>query len=301
MKDFVFIHRLLSADGAIRRRPNPTQGGVAVSRDRRGSTGPTEDLRALILSYRQDPTPERQAELAARLLPLVGQVAQRYAGLGTTVDDLVQVGSIGLLNAIANFDLDRGVRFETYARHLIAGEIRHYLRDQGSVVRRPRWFHELDHRVRQAATLLTQRLGRLPLVPEIADELGIPVQWVMEAARTRESFRFLSLDEVREDGDGTPVTAYDRLSASQLSGQITHEDRVVLADAVDRLSEMQRKVIYCLFYLDLTQTEAAQHLGISQKHVSRMMHAAVRRLRDALQPNGGEGRRARRPLTVAAE
>lgn len=271
-----------------------------MSRGRRGSSGPTEDLRALIVSYRQDPTPDRQAELAARLLPLVSQVAQRYAGLGTATDDLVQVGSIGLLHAIANFDLDRGVRFETYARHLIAGEIRHYLRDQGSVVRRPRWFHELDHRVRQAASALTQRLGRLPLVSEIAEELGIPVQWVMEAARTRESFRFLSLDEVREDGDGTPVTAYDRLSSEHLFGQITSEDRVLLADAVDRLSEMQRKVIYCLFYLDLTQTEAAHHLGISQKHVSRMMHAAVRRLREALHPTGVEGRRAKRSMSFAA-
>lgn len=272
-----------------------------MSRDGRGSTGPTEDLRALIVSYRQDPTAERQAQLAARLLPLVGQVAQRYAGLGTPVDDLVQVGSIGLLNAIANFDVDRGVRFETYARHLIAGEIRHYLRDQGSVVRRPRWFHELDHRVRQVATTLTQRLGRFPLVPEIADELGIPVQWVLQAARTRESFRFMSLDEVREDGDGAPVTPYDRLSSDHLLGQISSEDRVLLADAVERLSAMQRKVIYCLFYLDLTQTEAAQHLGISQKHVSRMMHAAVRRLRDALHPGEVEARRAKRPITVAAE
>jgi len=272
-----------------------------VSRLRRGTTGPAEDLRALIISYRRDPTPDRQAELAGHLLPLVGQVAQRYAGLGTALDDLVQVGSIGLLNAIQNFDLDRGVRFETYARHLIAGEIRHYLRDQGSVVRRPRWFHELDHRVRQTATLLTQRLGRLPLVSEIADELNIPVRWVLEAARTRESFRFLSLDEVREDGDGTPVTAYDRLDANHIHGQISSEDRVVLADAVDRLSEMQRKVIYCLFYLDLTQTEAAQHLGISQKHVSRMMHAAVRRLRDALHPGPVEGRRAKPPVSFAAE
>jgi len=272
-----------------------------VSRGRRGTTGSAEDLRELIISYRQDPTAEGQAALAARMLPLVGQVAQRYTGLGTPLDDLVQVGSIGLLNAIANFDLERGVRFETYARHLIAGEIRHYLRDQGSVVRRPRWFHELDHRVRQTASVLTQRLGRLPLVPEIAGELGIPVQWVLQAARTRESFRFMSLDEVREDGDGTPVTPYDRLSADHLTGQITSEDRVLLADAVERLSEMQRKVIYCLFYLDLTQTEAAQHLGISQKHVSRMMHAAVRRLRDALHPSVVEGRRAKRPVSFAAE
>ena len=272
-----------------------------MSRGRRGTTGSAEDLRELIISYRQDPTAEGQAALAARMLPLVGQVAQRYTGLGTPLDDLVQVGSIGLLNAIANFDLERGVRFETYARHLIAGEIRHYLRDQGSVVRRPRWFHELDHRVRQTASVLTQRLGRLPLVPEIAGELGIPVQWVLQAARTRESFRFMSLDEVREDGDGTPVTPYDRLSADHLTGQITSEDRVLLADAVERLSEMQRKVIYCLFYLDLTQTEAAQHLGISQKHVSRMMHAAVRRLRDALHPSVVEGRRAKRPVSFAAE
>ena len=277
MKDFVFFPSF----GSHRRDQARPRGGT-VSRGRRDRTGPAEDL-------------------AARLLPLVEQVAQRYGGLGTPVEDLIQVGSIGLLNAIANFDVGRGVRFETYARHLIAGEIRHYLRDQGSVVRRPRWFHELDHRVRQAAGILTQRLGRFPMVSEIADELGIPVQWVLQAARTRESFRFMSLDEVREDGDGTPITPYDRLATEQFSSQISSEERVVLADAVDRLSAMQRKVIYCLFYLDLTQTEAARHLGISQKHVSRMMHAAVRRLRDALHPGMVEGRRAKRPLTVAAE
>ncbi len=269
-----------------------------MSEGSRSTTGPPQDLRALVLAYRANPNPELQARVTDRLMPLVAQVARRYGGLGTPVEDLVQVGSIGLLNAVANFDSQRGVKFETYARHLIAGEIRHYLRDQGSVVRRPRWFHELDHRARQAVAGLTQRLGRFPMIPEIADELGVPEHWVLRVAQARESFRLLSLDEEREGNDGAPVTHYERLADDHHgTNEVTAEERVLIADAVDRLTALQRKVIHCLFYLDLTQTETADHLGISQKHVSRVMHAAVRRLRAALYPefsNGnGNGHRAK--------
>lgn len=260
---------------------------------RRGTAGPPlQDVRTSVLEYRSNPSPELHARLVSRLMPLVAQVAHRYSGLGTPVEDLVQVGAIGVLNAIANFDPHRGVKFETYARHLIAGEIRHYIRDQGSVVRRPRWFHELDHRARQAVASLTQRLGRFPVLVEIADELGIPEQWVLRVAQARESFRLVSLDEEHEGNDGAPVTPYERLGDDGLSDGLSSDERLLIVDAVDRLTALQRKVVYCLFYLDLTQTEAARHLGISQKHVSRVMHAAVRRLRANLYPEltNGNGR-----------
>jgi len=181
----------------------------------------------------------------------------------------------------AGFD---GADLCAYARHLIAGEIRHYLRDQGTTVRRPRWLYEMDHRVSRAITELTQRKGRAPKIVEIARAVELEERDVHEVLHARESLRFLSLDEEREGDDGAPIAQRDRITTKQASMSMPHEEQVLIADAVERLSGLQRKVIYYLFYLDLTQTEAAQKLGISQKHVSRVMHAALKRLRETMRP-----------------
>ena len=204
---------------------------------------------------------------------------------GIPTEDLHQIGYIGLMNAVAHFDPDRSVKFETYARHLIAGEIRHYLRDQGTTVRRPRWLYEMDHRISRAVTDLTQRVGRPPTIAEIANEVNVAEDDVHEVLRARESLRFVSLDEEREGDDGAPIAQRDRIGNHHaFGGGLRVEERVLIADAIERLSALQRRVIYYLFYLDLTQTETAKHLGISQKHVSRVMHAALKRLREALHP-----------------
>jgi RNA polymerase sigma-B factor len=239
---------------------------------------------SLFRAYRDERTAELHARLVTMFMPLVHQVARRYARTAIPVEDLHQIGYIGLMNAVSNFDPDRNVKFETYARHLIAGEIRHYLRDQATTVRRPRWLYELDHQVGRTAVALTQRLGRAPLPAEIAASAGLRADEVDEVLRARESLRVVSLDEEREGEDGAPMSAGDRITdAHTAAAPMPVEDQIYLADAVERLSGLQRKVIYYLFYLDLTQTEAAQKLGISQKHVSRLMHAALRRLRLSLQ------------------
>lgn len=243
---------------------------------------------SLFRAYRDARTPDLHAQLTTMFMPLVHQVARRYARAGIPLEDLHQIGYIGLMHAVSNFDPERNVKFETYARHLIAGEIRHYLRDQGTTVRRPRWLYELDHQVGRTAVALTQRLGRPPLTAEIAAAAGISEDDVEEVLRARESLRVVSLDEEREGDDGVPMSQRDRITdAHTAAAPMPVEDRVYLADAVERLSGLQRKVIYYLFYLDLTQTEAAYKLGISQKHVSRLMHAALRRLRTSLQTDAG--------------
>lgn len=243
---------------------------------------------ALFHGYRAHRSPELHARLTYHFMPLVHQVARRYVRSGIPADDLHQIGYIGLMNAVAHFDPDRSVKFETYARHLIAGEIRHYLRDQGTTVRRPRWLYEMDHRISRAVTDLTQRVGRPPTIEEIAVEAGVVEEDVHEVLRAREALRFISLDEEREGDDGAPMAQHDRISATQPAGApLPVEDRVLIGDAIGRLSGLQRKVIYYLFYRDLTQTEAAHKLGISQKHVSRVMHAALRRLRDTLRVEAG--------------
>lgn len=240
---------------------------------------------ALFRAYRDERTDDLRGQLTTLFMPLVHQVARRYARAGIPLDDLHQIGYIGLMHAVANFDPDRNVKFETYARHLIAGEIRHYLRDQGTTVRRPRWLYELDHQVSRTVVGLTQRLGRPPIPAEIAAAAGISTDEVDEVLRAREALRFVSLDEERQGEDGVPMSQRDRITdAHTAAPPMPIEDRIYLADAVERLSGLQRKVIYALFYLDLTQTEAARKLGISQKHVSRLMHAALRRLRTSLAP-----------------
>lgn len=238
----------------------------------------------LFYKYRSDPTPDLHAELTSRFMPLVHQLARRYSRSGIPLEDLSQIGYIGLMSAIAHFDPDRGVKFETYARHLIAGEIRHYLRDQGTTVRRPRWLYELDHRVTRAVADLNQRLGRPPTIMEIAGDVGVGEDDVLEVLRARESLRFISLDEEREGDDGVPMAQRDRIGTRDVSPpRLPLEDRILINDAIERLSTLQREVIYYLFYMDLTQTEAAKKLGISQKHVSRVMHMAIKRLRETLQ------------------
>jgi len=243
------------------------------------------DTDHLFRAYRVSRDTQLHAELTYRFMPLVHQVARRYARSGIPTDDLHQIGYIGLMNAVGNFDPGRSVKFETYARHLIAGEIRHYLRDQGTTVRRPRWLYEMDHRVSRAATELTQRKSRTPAIEEIARELRISPDDVHEVLQARESLRFVSLDEEREGDDGAPMAQHDRIANTHLSAaNLPIEERVLIGDAIERLSVLQRKVIYYLFFMDLTQTEAARKLGISQKHVSRVMHAALRRLRDTMHP-----------------
>ncbi len=238
----------------------------------------------LFREYRTHPTPEVHTQLTARFMPLVHQLARRYSRSGIPLDDLSQIGYIGLMSAIAHFDPDRGVKFETYARHLIAGEIRHYLRDQGTTVRRPRWLYELDHRVTRSVAELNQRLGRPPTIHEIAGDVSVAEDDVLEVLRARESLRFVSLDEEREGDDGVPMAQRDRIGSKDVvNSHLPIEDRILIADAIERLSALQREVIYYLFYMDLTQTEAAKKLGISQKHVSRVMHTAIKRLRETLQ------------------
>ncbi|MBI2200778.1 MAG: sigma-70 family RNA polymerase sigma factor [Armatimonadetes bacterium] len=243
------------------------------------------DTDSLFRAFRASRDPQLHADLTYRFMPLVHQVARRYARSGIPTEYLHQIGYIGLMNAVANFDPNRSVKFETYARHLIAGEIRHYLRDQSTTVRRPRWLYEMDHRVSRAAMELTQRKGRAPTAEEIARKLRIMPDEVHEVLQARESLRFVSLDEEREGDDGAPMAQHDRIASTNLNGvELPIDERVQISDAIERLSILQRKVVYYLFFMDLTQTEAARKLGISQKHVSRVMHAALRRLRDTLRP-----------------
>ncbi len=198
---------------------------------------------------------------------------------GIAFEDLVQTGMVGLLKAARSFDPARGVRFQTYAFRFIVGEIRHYYRDTAETMRVPRWVQKLYSEYTAAVGQLQDKLGRAPTPSEIADRMNITEAGVREIIEAHHRSRVVSLaDASRSLALRRELIAHQRYETFKLPV----EDRIVLLDALERLSEVQRKVVYYLFFMDLTQTAAARRLGISQKHVSRLLAAALKQLRSVL-------------------
>src|SRR6185503_19674571 len=158
-----------------------------------GNLGLDHDPEGLVLRYVENPRPDLKDLIMVQYSSLVERVARKYAGIESQ-DDLVQVGYIGLLNALTKFDPDAGVRFNTYATYLVAGEIKHYLRDRSQTIRHPAWLQELRHKVGRAVSVLQQTLGRVPTEREIAEELQVSEASVHEVFATQEMLKVASLD-----------------------------------------------------------------------------------------------------------
>lgn len=224
-------------------------------------------------------TAEKQAREAQvkRYLPLVRPIAQHFAATRPDqVDDLCQVGAIGLLRAIERFDSGLGKAFEPYANTLIAGEIRHYLRDSVPLVRPPRELVELRGRVMTARNALGEHA-----TPEaIAELAGVPQPKVEEVLLLEENYHPASLDQELEAEGGS--IRYQLVDSRYSSFQLATEDAIMVSAALARLRTVSREVIEFAFYDDLTQTEIAKKLGISQMQVSRRLKTAVGELWKAL-------------------
>jgi RNA polymerase sigma-B factor len=240
---------------------------------------PQDDADTLMARYVEAPTPEIRERVVAACTPLVRRIASEFVFSGVPTDDLIQVGYIGLLNAIAAFDPTRGAKFATYASYLIRGEIRHYLRDQRDTIRRPRWLQKINTQIEDAVGKYVSENGRFPGVEDLSQELNIEEEGLLEVLRTREVLRTVSLEGGEEDGGDLRVDRDRIRHRSHVSFQLPIEDRVVLMEAMESLNSLQRKVLYYLFYTDLTQMEAAKRIGISQKHVSRVLASALAKLR----------------------
>jgi RNA polymerase sigma-B factor len=205
-------------------------------------------------------------------LPLVASIARRYAGRAEPLDDLVQVGTIGLIKAVDRFDPERGRPLPAFAAPVIEGEIRHHLRDAGRAVRRPRPLHELDGRVRAAERRAAATGGRDPSAAELARELGTSEAAVVEAIRSR-----------RAPADAS-AAVYDGAADLERS-----EARMLLADAWTVLDDRQRDVLELRYFRDLTQDQIAEAMGVSQAQVSRLIAGALTRLRRKLAGGLAEG------------
>lgn len=237
-----------------------------------------DDVDVLMAEYVEAHSPAVRERVVVACTPLVRRIAAEFVFSGVPSDDLVQVGYIGLLNAIAAFDPTRGAKFATYASYLVRGEIRHYLRDQRDTIRKPRWLQKLNSQIEQTVGKYVSETGRFPGLDELSQELNIEEEGLLEVLRTREVLRTISLETEEEGGDLR--VDRDRIRhRSHISFQLPIEDRVMLVEAMESLNSLQRKVLYYLFYTDLTQMEAAKRIGISQKHVSRVLASALAKLR----------------------
>ncbi len=219
-----------------------------------------------------DPENAGREQLIESHLPLVRAVARRYAGRGEALDDLIQVGSIGLIKASDRFDPSRGVAFATFATHLIEGEIRRHLRDKASAVRIPRALQSMGGELRRRGGELEARLGRSPTVGELASALAADegeVRRALDAARARGSI-------AAEAGDGTAELA------DETEPLATSENRMLLARTVHVLDERERQIVFLRFHADMTERQIAHEVGVSQAHVSRLLESALTKLREEL-------------------
>ncbi len=221
-------------------------------------------------------------ELVVAHLNLVRYLAVKFANRGESLDDLIQVGTVGLIKAIDRFDLERGVEFTTYATPTIVGEIKRHFRDKGWAVKVPRRLQELNLSVNRAIEKLTIALGHSPTVKELADELHASEEEVLEAQELGQAYNLLSLDtEITGEGDKNTQKLADYIG--EADPQLANlEDRANLERAFEVLSRRERIILFLRFYESISQTEIAKRLNVSQMHVSRLQQKALEKLRDAL-------------------
>jgi RNA polymerase sigma-B factor len=232
-----------------------------------------EEVEALLREYLRSRDPMIQARLSAWFGPMVHRIASQFRGRGEPLEDLVQVGHVGLLQALNRYDPRKGVPFRTYAAAVVAGEIRHHLRDHGRLIRLPRWLGKVLREMDRAVDAFWATQGRAPSVEELARTLNVAPEGVERILRLRAMRTPLVLEpeEIRRLRASLRHQRYE-------SFQLPIEDRITVLAALERLREVERKVIYALFYLDLTETEAARWLRMSQRQISRVLHRALDRL-----------------------
>ena len=214
---------------------------------------------------------------------LVRYLARKFANRGEPLEDLIQVGMIGLINAVDRFDPDRGIRFATYATPTILGEIRRYFRDRGWAMKVPRRLQELSLAANKAADGLTQELDRSPKISEIAARLEVTEEEALEAMELGELYELPSLDrDLGDDSDDSGGVLADYVGRTDAEVE-QFERRAHLTQALSELPEREHNIIELRFFRNLSQTEVARRLKISQMHVSRLQQKALRKLRQLLQ------------------
>jgi RNA polymerase sigma-B factor len=232
----------------------------------------------MFVRYRRNGDLRARGELIERFLPLAQMLARRYKSRNEPLDDLVQVASLGLVKAVDRYDGERGTEFSSYAVPTILGELRRYFRDSSWAVHVPRGMQERVLRLSSVVEQLSSERGASPTPRQIASAMRIPVEEVIEVLAAAAGHDTLSLDAPVHSGDSESATIADALGAADERFDLA-EERPTVASALRRVPERERTILYLRFREDLTQLEIARRLGISQMHVSRLIHRALERLR----------------------
>jgi RNA polymerase sigma-B factor len=237
-----------------------------------GGRGAEED--ALFVEFRRTGSRRLRNELVERHMGLAAHVARRFGRRGPSDDDLRQVAFLALVKAVDRFEPDRNVAFSTFAGRTIEGEIKRHFRDHTWTVRVPRSAKEIHLQLRRATDELTQRLGRSPTVPQLAEHLGIETDAVIEGIAAGSAYSTASLDApTGNDGEGT------RQLGGEDSGFGHVADVTLVEDLMAQLPPREREIVRLRFYEELSQSEIAERIGISQMHVSRLLRRSFEQMR----------------------
>lgn len=254
----------------------------------RPRTPPTDVDRVEELARRWHHEGDRAArdELFEQFRPLARKLAGRYTNPHEPLEDLVQVAYLGLLGAVDRFDPGRGVRFSSFAIPTILGELKRYFRDLGWAVHVPRGAQELAVKVEEAQQRLSARTGRAPTVFELAQYLEIEIEDVLDALETARAHHASSLDAPHDDGEGESGSVVDSFGAED-PALLLADERVTVGEAARQLTAREREVLRLRFVEDLTQTQIAGRVGVSQMQISRILRRAVTRLGELTTPAPG--------------
>lgn len=241
-----------------------------------------EDAESLFAKYVETRDTRIRDQLVTMHRNLVRFLAGKFMNRGEPLEDLVQVGTIGLINAIDRFDPGRGTKFSTYATPTIVGEIRRHFRDKAWSLKVPRRLQELNLSANKAAEALSQELGRPPTVQEIAHAVNASEEETLEAIELGNAYDTVSLDsKLAYEGESAPLSLAEFVGGTDgsLENLETYGD---LNQAMECLDQREKSIIYLRFFKDMSQTEVAKRLNISQMHVSRLQQKALRRLKELL-------------------
>jgi RNA polymerase sigma-B factor len=229
--------------------------------------------------WQNDGDARAREELVQRFLPLARNLARRYAGAREPFDDLLQVASLGLVKAIDRFDTERGAAFSSFAVPTILGELKRYFRDLGWSVHVPRGAQERALKVQEAQEKLTSRTGRPPSVSDLAEYLELSMEDVLDALETAAAHHSASLDAPRDEGEDDSGTLVDVFGQEDPHYERV-DDTVTISAAAEQLSARERRVLKLRFINDMTQTQIASQIGVSQMQVSRILRRALANLRE---------------------
>lgn len=235
------------------------------------------DAVAKLIQAAHDGDKAARDKLVADNMGLIWSIVRRFAGRGHEMEDLFQIGSIGLLNARDKFDLSYDVKFSTYAVPMITGEIKRFLRDDG-MIKVSRSLKEIAYKAKTAKEMMNNRLGREPTIDELAEELGICVEELAVALESGAEVE--SIYKTIYHGDGNTISLIDKIEETENDNEKLL-NRLVLQELISALEPQEKRIITMRYFLDKTQTEIAKELGISQVQVSRLEKKILKSMRDS--------------------